>query len=169
MTAFWAKLAKREKYAVSAAAIIFVVFIFWAAIISPFLNHRDKTAKAIRAKSAIVREMRELQEKYRSLSGKANQVSKTGESIFSFVEKTAGETGLKENLTSVNPSETTDPLTGKKKNRVDVRFQSIDTNQLVLFLHKIETTGHGVVENITVTRSAGNKAFLNTNMLIVSN
>ncbi|WP_027359378.1 type II secretion system protein GspM [Desulforegula conservatrix] len=169
MTAFWTRLAKREKYAVSAAAGAFLIFIFWVAIISPFLSHREKTAKAIKAKSGIVREMRELQEKYRTLSVKGNQAPITGESIFSFVEKTARETGLKESLASINPSEISDPQTGKKKSRVDVRFQSIDANQLVLFLHKIETSGQGVIENITVTRSTGEKAFLNTNMLIVSN
>lgn len=169
MTSFWVKLAKREKYAVSTAASVFVLFIVWVAIISPFLSHRDKTARAIKAKSGIVMEMRDMKEKYKSLSGRAGQTPKSGESIFSFVEKTARETGLKESLASINPSEISDPQTGKKKSRVDVRFQSIDTNQLVLFLHKIETSGQGIIENITVTRSTGDKAFLNTNMLIVSN
>jgi len=169
MTSFWVKLAKREKYAVSIAACVFVVFIVWVVIISPFLSHRDKTARAIKAKSAIVVEMRDMKDKYKSLSGRAAQAPKSGESIFSFVEKTARETGLKESLASINPSEISDPQTGKKKSRVDVRFQSIDTNQLVLFLYKIETSGQGIIENITVTRSTGDKAFLNTNMLIVSN
>ena len=141
MTAFWSKLAKREKYAVSAAAVSFVIFIIWTAIVSPFLEHREKTAKAIKSKSALVVEMRGLQEQYITLSRTASRIPKSGESLFSFVEKTARDAGLKENLASINPSEISDPSTGKKKNRVEVRFQSIDTKQLAGFLHRIETSG----------------------------
>ncbi len=168
MTAFWSKLAKREKYAVSAAAVSFAVFVLWSAVVSPFLTHREKTAKALKSKSALVVEMRDLQEKFRTLSRSASRIPKTGDSLFSFVEKTARETGLKENLASINPSEISDPQTGKKKNRVEVRFQSIDTRQLAGFLHRIETSGRSVIENITVTRSTGDKVFLNANMLIIS-
>lgn len=168
MTVFWSKLARREKYAVSIAAAVFILFLLWSAVLSPFLDHRDKTQRAIKAKSVIVSEMRDLKEKYRSLSHKSGRNTGGGESLFSFVEKTARETGLKESLASINPSEISDVQTGKKKSRVDVRFQSIDTNQLVLFLHKIETSGQGVIENFGLTRTTGDKALLNANMLIVS-
>lgn len=168
MTAFWTKLAKREKYAVASAGACFILFLVWLVIVSPFIEHRDKTYRALKAKTTIVREMRDLQSKYRSISGKTAQTPKTGETVFSFVEKTARETGLKENLASINPSETNDPQTGKKRSRVEIRFQGIDPDQLVVFLHRVESSGQAVIENITVTRSGGDKPFLNSNMLIVS-
>lgn len=168
MTAFWSKLSKRDKYAVSLASGVFLLFLIWTFGVSPFLAHREKTGKAIRSKTVILAEMIEMKAKYESLSKKGIKQAGSGESLFSFVERTSRETGLKESLASVNPSEITDPQTGQKKSRVEIRFQSVDTNQLMLFLYRIETSGQGIIENINISRTTGDKAFLNANMLIVS-
>ena len=137
------KFAKREKYFVTIAACLFLVFSFLQFLIFPFFERMDDFKKGIKAKERDFEEMTVLSAKYRDLKKGSmemeNLLNRRDKSftLFSFLERAAGEAKVKENIKYMKPS--TGKGTGPyKESLIEMKLEGVTIEQLVGYLYRIE-------------------------------
>jgi general secretion pathway protein M len=138
------KLAKREKYLVTLAVCAIVVFLLFQFLIFPFFEEKKRIRRGIRTKEAGLKEITRLAAEYRVYKKGFQGIDqilakrKKGFTLFSFLEKAAGETELKEHIKYMKPS--TSPSMGPyKESMVEMKLDGITLNQLVGYLYLIES------------------------------
>jgi len=65
--------------------------------------------------------------------------------LFSFLDKLAGEAGIKGNISYMKPSTSNQPNSRYKKSVVEMKLQGITMKQLSTYLHSVETSRNIVV------------------------
>jgi general secretion pathway protein M len=160
-------LNKREKLAVYAAGVFIAFFIFNQFIISPVFEKRNELRDRLDAKKNIVTEMNKLQEEYFSIQKKA-EISRQGFArrpqgftLFSFLDKLAGETGVKKRISYMKPSSVVEEGSGVKLSRVEMKLQEINVNDLVSYLYGIENSPNmAVVRRLSITKAGQGEGLL---------
>lgn len=161
------KLSKREKYAVAVAAIFVFVFIVLQLIVLPFKEKKEHLERAVQTASKNLQEINSLKAEYESLVRKV-EISKVrfadrepGFTLFSFLDKLAGEEGLKENIAYMKPSKSDSKDSPYKLSQVEMKLQGLGMKQLSPYLYKIETSKNSVlVRRISVTKKGKEDAFV---------
>jgi len=146
------KLAKRERYFVIFAGCFFAVFFLFRFGITPFFEKRDRFKKGITAKMEGQAEILRLRAEYETLQrGSQNLEHFLARrdkrfTLFAFLEKAAGESGVKERIKSMKPSSSkgTGP---HKESMVEMQLEGITLSQLTDYLYRIESP-----ENIVTIR-----------------
>jgi general secretion pathway protein M len=146
-------LNKREKAAVSAAGVFIALFILIQFVISPVFERRNELRDKLAAKKDMLVEMNNLQEDYFVMQKKL-EISRQGFAkrppgftLFSFLDKLAGETGVKNRISYMKPSSVAEDKSGVKLSRVEMKLQEINISDLVSYLYGIENS-----ENMVVVR-----------------
>src|SRR5210317_674526 len=104
------KLSRREKYSVYTVSIALFLFVLIQFFVFPFLDKKERLARMIRIKTSALEEMKMLRSDYEAITQKASlskrRFSKRqkGFTLFSFLDKLARETGLKDSITYMKPS-----------------------------------------------------------------
>ena len=168
------QLNKREKIAVSIGGICLLLFIVLQFIVFPLAGKRAKLVKGLALREKEVSEMRIMQERYRELSKQSGSLTSllaqrdTGFSLFSFLEKNAADSQVKEQIAYMKPSES--PKNELfKQSRVEMKLQAISLKQLVDFLKKTESTENLVgVDMITIQQNSKESATLDVTLMMVS-
>ncbi len=138
------QLNYREKIAVSIGGISLLLFVVLQFIFFPLADKRARLMKGVAAREKAVTEMRIMQEQYRQLSKQSGSVVKLlakrdpGFSLFSFLEKNADDSTLKEHIAYMKPSESTKNELFKQS-LVEMKLQAISLQQLVDFLKLTES------------------------------
>jgi len=146
------KLEKREKQAVTAGLIFLVCFAVFHFLVSPLLQARQQTQKALIHKKEDIQKIQRLQENYFKLQTQAVNIEERLQkrspsfSLFSFIEENATKAKVKEQIHSMTPS-TSEGDGALRESRVDLKLERISLQQLVDFLKKIESA-----EDIVVIR-----------------
>lgn len=152
-------LNKREKYSVYFAACFIGLIIIIQLIILPFIERGDRLEKSVQTKKNIVEKMKILKSEYMILEEKA-EISEEyyakrepGFTLFSFLDKLANETGVKDNIQYMKPS-TSDDKTGQYKiSLVEMKIQGITLDQLTKYLYKVETSKNMVsVKRLSISK-----------------
>ena len=153
------KLNRRERYIVYGASVVVALMMLHWVILSPLSDSRKRMARVLAAKIRISGEMLTLASEYgrikknaaASPSGLSGRT--TGFTLFSFLDKQAGEAGMKEHITYMKPSTTTPKNSPYKIAQVELKFQDITTEQLTTYLHKVETSKNQVfVKRLSVSK-----------------
>ena len=140
------KFSRREKISVSVAACVLFVFILVELIINPIIDKRETMQRSIKIKEASLKRMVELKAEYDVIKQKASinerQMGRreNGFTLFSFLEKLAGEAGVKDNIDYMKPTSSTIPGSTLKRTMVEVKLNGITMEQLTKYLHGIETS-----------------------------
>jgi general secretion pathway protein M len=155
------KLNRREKYAVTLASGVIVVFLVLQLVVFPLVRHRQRVSRRIEAQTAALAEMQALQIEYEALQKKmrrldARLTARNPEfSLFTFVEALAGRTGVKPHIAYMKPS------TGRQRNgdhevsQVEMQLKDIDLDQLVSYLYGIESAAELVyVNRLSISQSS---------------
>jgi general secretion pathway protein M len=144
------KLAKREKYLVSIAACVIGIFFVVQYLIAPFFEKREQLQKGIVSKQVGLAEIVQLSAEYKSLQkgsqGMEQLIARRekGFTLFTFLEKAAGEVGVKENIKYMKPS--TSRGTGPyKESMVEMKLEGITLAQLAGYLHRVELPQKAVI------------------------
>jgi len=153
-------LNKREKTAVYGAGIFIAFFIFIQFIISPVFEKRNELRERLTAKQNILAEMNKLQDEYFVIQKKA-EISRQGFAnrppgftLFSFLDKLAGESGVKNQISYMKPSSVEEEKSGLKLSRVEMKLQEISVNDLVSYLYGIESSENMVVvRRLSITKT----------------
>ena len=138
------KLAKREKYFVGIAVCSIVLFLLFQLLIFPFFEKRERLQSGVQAKEEALREILRLRGEYQAYKGDSREIQrllaqrKGGFTLFAFLERAAGEAGVKENIAYMKPS--TSKGTGPyKESMVEMKLEAITLKQLTQYLHRIES------------------------------
>ena len=160
------KLSKREKYAVSAAIVLISIFVVIQFIVFPFVEKKKRMKNALKSKTEVLAQMRVLKSEYETLTNRAGSWEKrirereSGFTLFSFLDKLAGETGIKDNIAYMKPSKSDQKDSHYKRSLVDMKLQGINLKQLTPYLHKIETSKNSIfIKRISISKKGKNKEF----------
>ena len=138
------KLARREKYFVSAAAIFIGIFCLFQFLIFPFFEAKRRIQRGVSAKEDGLKEILRLSSeynRYRKSSQGIQQViaqRSKGFTLFSFLENKAGDAGIKTFIKSMKPSLST-RAGPYKESLVEMKLEEITLHQLVNYLYRIES------------------------------
>lgn len=168
------KLAKREKYFISIAAVSISIFFLFEFLIFPFLDKRERIQKGIKAKEAGLREIVMLGAEYQAIK-KSSQVMdrlltrrKKGFTLYSFLERAAGEAAVKDNIKSIKPSASK----GKgpyKESMIEMKLNAITLNQLVGYLYRIESPEHVIkIKRISITENKKGPGYIDAILQVLT-
>lgn len=168
------KLEKREKMTVAIGISFLVVFIILQFGISPYLNARKKLDNSIEKRRAELIELKGLQQEYQGIKKQAGgikerlQEREANFSLFSFLDKQATSSGIKELISYMKPS-TIEGDEGLQESVVEMKLQQISLKQLVDFLKLIESPEKVVsLKRISIQESGKEKGLLEVIMQIVT-
>jgi general secretion pathway protein M len=168
------KLAKREKYLVSIAVCAIAVFLLFQFLIFPFFEERKRIQRGIRAKEAGLKEITRLGAEYRvhkkGFQGIDQILAKRskGFTLFSFLEKAAGETELKGHIKYMKPSSSvgTGPY---KESMVEMKLDGITLNQLVGYLYLIESPENIInIKRISIKENRKESGYLDVILQVLT-
>ena len=138
------KLAKREKYAIAFAALFVAIFSLLQFLIFPFFEERARIQRGVRAKEMGLKEIEKMRAEYQDLKKNSQEIKQIlakrerGFTLFSFLERAASETAVKDHIKYMKPSS----LQGRglyKEIMVEMKLEAITLNQLVSYLYGIES------------------------------
>lgn len=124
-----------------------VIFLVHQAVISPVMDYRKRLSQAIDLRQQQTTALTGLLTEYNRIQTQSDQ-RKTkitrragGFTLFSFLNRLAGQAGIQANIATMKPSRTIIPDQVFQPSVVEIKFQAISMTQLVDWLHRIETSG----------------------------
>ncbi len=168
-------LNRRERLFIGGAAIFIVVFAFYNLAVAPVFERKNSLASELASKRVVASEMQALRNEYRTLAGRVEaaqiRYSQRPEnfSLFTFLERIAGTSGVKENITYMRPSSTVDEFSGLTISQVEMRLQDITLEDLASYLFRVESAEHMVlVTRLSITKSGENDGPISVVMRVES-
>jgi general secretion pathway protein M len=168
------KLAKREKYFISIAAVSISIFLLFEFLIFPFLEKRERIQSGIKAKEAGLREIVMLGAEYESIK-KSSQVidrllarRKKGFTLFSFLERAAGEAEVKDRIEYMKPS-TSKGKGPYKESMIAMKLNAITLNQLVGYLYRIESPENVIkIKRVSITENKKGPGYIDAVLQVLT-
>ena len=165
-TKFKFKLTKRERYYVSAGIALVALFIVFQFALFPFLDAKEKTMHSVQAKEKILKELLSLSSEHVTLKENSVDIERTlalrskDFTLFSFLEKQAGRSGIKPNIKYMKPSTSTDKGPYSEAS-VEMKLENITLKQLIEYLHLVESQENLVrIKRISIKQSKGSSEYL---------
>jgi general secretion pathway protein M len=148
------QLNRREKIGLVAALGIVLIIGLVEGVVAPLGAYMQRLDRTLAAQTAALAEMRDLTARYEALRAAADAQQarldqrQKGFTLFSFLDRTAGQAQLKDSIAYMKPS--ADPIkdTPYRLSRVEIKILAVSLPQLVGFLHRVESAP----EAITVKR-----------------
>ena len=144
------KLARREKFFVMAAVLFIAIFFLFQFLIFPFFTAKRKIQKGVQAKENALKEMVVLISEFKRYKNDSQGIKKVlghrkrGFSLFSFLEKAAGDADVKEHIKYMKPSTSVGP-DPYKESLVEIKLELVTLKQIIDYLYKIESTDNVVI------------------------
>ncbi len=167
-------LSRRDKVALIIGGSLLLVFVVVQFVLLPLVDKRKRLRKAIASRELALTEMRDMQVQYGLLheqsDGLEEQLTRRNVnfSLFSFLEKMATETKIKDHIAYLKPS----TVTGEGVLRqvlVEMKLQTIGLKQLVSFLQRIESPENVVtIKRISIQENKKAKGTLDVIMQVIS-
>jgi len=160
-------LNRRERYGVMLAAGVIVIFLIAVFIIEPFLSRSANMKNSLQAKADILVDMQRMQSEYNSLTQQATmsisrfQRRPKGFTLYSFMDRLAGESGIKDRISYMKPSKTAQKNSPYKISRVEMKLDEITLEQLANYLYGVETSQNMVqIKKISISKKDGEQGLL---------
>ena len=134
------KMSKRERYAVLGATAILFVFVVARFVIYPFFGRTGQLKRSLQVKTSMLAQMQQLQAQYLTINQKAKlslarfQQRPKGFTLFSFLDRLAGEAGVKDHISYMKPSGKVEKNSPYKISRVEMKLEAITLGQLAIFI-----------------------------------
>jgi general secretion pathway protein M len=152
-------LNRRERYGVMLAAGVIVIFLIAVFIIEPFLSRSANMKNSLQTKADMLVEMQRMQSEYNSLTQQATmsisrfQRRPKGFTLYSFMDRLAGESGIKDRISYMKPSKTAQKNSPYKISRVEMKLDEITLEQLANYLYGVETSQNMVqIKKISISK-----------------
>jgi general secretion pathway protein M len=160
------RLARRERYLVSVAACCIAIFLVFQLLIFPFFENRRRIQRGLKAKEKGLEEIVKLGAEYQAYQKGSHGVQKNlarrekGFTLFSFLEKAAGEAKVKARIKYMKPSVSSG--TGPhKESMVEMKLEAITLQQLVGYLYRIESPDNLIsIKRISVSQNKKEQGYL---------
>ena len=163
------KLNTRERYAVVAGGILAGIFLIMQFIVFPILDNRKQLTKQLQAKKSAYEQMLTLKAEYDVIQKKSKTfITRFGTgnknaTLFSLLDKLAGDAGVKNNITSTKPSETDSKDGSYKISQVEIEFKAVTLEQLTKYLYMVETSREmsASVKRMSISRQGKEEGSIN--------
>jgi len=168
------KLTKHERYYVSIGAAAVILFLVFQFVIFPFMGDKKRVARSIDSKEQILKELRTLGSQYMEMKENTVDIKSVLDrrpenfTLFSFLEKQAGRSGVKPNIKYMKPSTTTktEPY---NESSVEIKLENVTLEQLVEYLYRIESPENLVgIKRISIKQSRGSPQYLTVLMQLIT-
>ncbi|MCD6586677.1 MAG: type II secretion system protein M [Desulfobacteraceae bacterium] len=153
-------LNKREKIAVTGAAVFLALFIISQFIIIPVYEKREALMQQVSVKKDTLLDMKILRSEYLIMKEKLDASQQglkkrpANFTLFSFLDRLAGDTGLKDHIAYMKPSTSIKEESGLKISRVELKLQEVTLKDLTAYLFKVETSKNMViVKRLSITKT----------------
>jgi len=168
------KLAKREKYFISIAAVAISIFLLFEFLIFPFLEKRERIQGGLKAKEERMREIVMLGAEYQAIK-KSSQVMdqllarrKKGFTLFSFLDRAAGEAEVKDHIKYMKPS-TSKGKGPYKESIIEMKLNAITLNQLVGYLYRIESPENVIkIKRVSITENKKESGYIDAVLRVLT-
>ncbi|MCF8110779.1 MAG: type II secretion system protein M [Desulfobacteraceae bacterium] len=164
-------ISRREKLFLGGGGCFVLVFLIFLLLIQPVFQKREQLSDKLVVKQQELVEMREMRVRYQALESRAKMAEKryserAGDfTLFSFMDRLAGNTGIKDNISYMKPGTQEDKATGLKVTYVELKIQDITLEELISYLYFVETSESMVtVDKLTVSREGGENGLLSVVM-----
>ena len=154
------QLNYRERIVVCSVLLLIGVLIVAEWGVFPVIRHRESLDQAILTRTLELEEIQGLQNIHASLKQNVEKIRgrlalrEKGFTLFSYLDHSAGTTGVKEHIAYMKPSGSDLQSSDFKVLQVEMKLQSISMHQLSAFLHVIETTDSLVrVRKASITKT----------------
>jgi len=161
------KLNKRETYAVYAAAGLLGLFVLNQIVFLPLFEKSERLQRQVQVKTDALQKMRALKVEYEAIRKQAEVMKmrfaerEKGFSLFSFLDRLAGEANIKSHITYMKPSTTTKKEVPYKMSMVEMKLQAITIKQFTSYLHMIESSKNAVTLGmISLSRTSKPEGFI---------
>lgn len=174
MKEFLDKLTKSQRYYLMVGGAFVVVFLVFQLAVFPLWDARERMTNSIRVNEKVLKEMAVLGAEYGVLRQRAEAIqqviaARTPDfTLFSYLEKKAGEIQLKSHLKSINPLKGVS--TGAfEESIVEMRLDSITMKQLTDFLYAVESPKDLVrIGKISISKMKDNPEYLTATMQVLT-
>jgi len=153
-------LNKREKIAVTGAAVFLAFFIIIQFIIVPVFEKREDLRQQVAEKKDNLLDIQILRSEYFTMKEKLESSQQglkkrsANFTLFSFLDRLAGNTGLKDHIAYMKPSTSVKENSGLKISRVELKLQEVTMKDLTSYLFKVETSENMViVKRLSITKT----------------
>lgn len=160
-------LNKREKTVVFGAAGFIAVFVLVQFIIVPVFEKRNDLRHVLETKKEVLAEMVHIQLEYQEMKAKEEASRRSFESrpagftLFSFLDRLAGETGVKDHISYMKPSSVIREGSGLRLSRVEMKLQEINLKDLASYLYRVETSPNMIVVNrLSITKTGSDNGLI---------
>ncbi len=162
----WNKLGKRDRVLLSAGMALLVGLSLVEVALLPLMDAKEKLTRSIQNSERILKEMTALGSEYRILRKGMEDIRKgisrrsQDFTLFSYLEKRAGDAGIRSNVKHMHPSR--GPVSGSfEESCVEVKLEKVTLKQLVTFLSAVESPADVVrVKRLSVKKGSGNPEYL---------
>jgi general secretion pathway protein M len=162
-------LSKREIYTIYFASIVICILFLIEFIAIPVVDKKNRLERILQVKIKTLEDMTVLKseydhirlknKEYKSLYGKKEK----GFTLFSFLEKHADQTGIKDHITYMKPSSSVQKNINQKVSSVEMELKDITLNQLVSYLHAVESNEKNIIiSKISVIKTGAGAGFINS-------
>jgi general secretion pathway protein M len=144
MKRFWEQLTKSQRYSVVAGLVFVAAALFVQFAAFPYYDERQKVTGAIAGAEKTLRELATLSAEYGVLRQRSEEIRRVierrppGFALFSYLEKRAGDAGVKTNIRSINPLKSA-PEGAYEESAVEMRLDKLTMKQLTDFLYLVES------------------------------
>jgi len=147
MRRFWEQLTQSQKYTLTAGLVFVAGALLVQFALFPYLDGRQKVRSAISGSEKTLRELAALGAEYGVLKQRSDEIRRVverrppGFALFSYLEKRAGDAGVKTNIKSINPLKSAPAAaTGAyEETAVEMRLDKLTMKQLTDFLYLTES------------------------------
>ena len=152
-------LNKRERNGIMLAAAVMVIFLMAVLVVEPLMSRTAARKSSLQTKAGMLGEMQRFISEYNALNQQAT-VSKSyfqgrqkGFSLYSFMDRLAGESGIKDQITRMKPTKTVQKNSPYKISRVEMKLEAITLEQLTNYLYGVETSNNMVdIKKISISK-----------------
>jgi len=159
LPAIFKNLNKRERYGIMLTAGAIGIFIITVFIIEPFFSRAANMKNSLQTKADMLADMQRMQSEYTALTQQAKistsrfQRRQKGFTLFSFLDRLAGESGVKDRISYMKPSKRVQKNSPYKISRVEMKLEAITLEQLTNYLHGVETSKNMVdIKKISISK-----------------
>ena len=153
------RMSKRERAAIWAGVAFIIIFVLFRLVIFPFMDQRERIERVLDANMKNLAEIRTLKAEFEALNRRTDtskfrfEKRSKGFTLFSFLDRLAGEVGIKENIAYMKPSTTVQKESTYKISMVEMKLNGISMEQITQYLHKIETSKNMVsIKRLSLTK-----------------
>jgi len=168
------QLAKREKYFIALAVAVIVLALVIQFALMPFFAKRERYKNNVTVKQNNLQQMIALRSEYLLLQQDSDTLAQRlvnrpkNFTLFSFLEKAAGDAGVKDNIKSMKPSAST----GKgpfKESLVEMKLERVTLGQMVGYLKLIESPENLVsVKRVSIQANKKETQFLDVILQVLT-